>query len=178
MGFDRARLVQVWTPPAAQALFADSGGVSGGDMRCGAADAGDGTTGSGYRVSDDLVLTAAHVVAGLPVQDPAEPRPSASAGAVVAGQGLTELTALGAATWVPAAVVWRDDDADVALLRAGPGLPDLPLSSPKPRWGRIDGEQPVEVTAVGFPWATARPDGVRDTDQAQGILQVEVPMRS
>ena len=54
MGFDPARVVQLWAPGPA----------------------GGGTSGSGYRVDAELVLTAAHTVAGLPVQPADSPAPA------------------------------------------------------------------------------------------------------
>src|SRR5262245_20018256 len=124
MGFDRLRVVEVFAKPVD----------------------GPGRVGSGYRVSAALVLTAGPVVAGLPVG----PR-------VAAGEqqraGRCEVRPLGGPDWVGGSVVWRDEDADVALIGLGTGVSPLLAGSPGPRWGAVEGIEPVAVTAVGFPWA-------------------------
>ena len=71
---------------------------------------------------------------------------------------------------MPAVVAWRDEDKDVAVLRLAPAAPPLPAGSPAPRWGRVDGVEPVAVTAVGFPWAQECPDRVRDSEQLFGFV--------
>jgi Trypsin-like peptidase domain len=124
-----------------------------------------GQVGSGYRVGPETVLTAGHVVAGLPVHGPDAPVP-------VGGDevGVCLARPLGEPGWVPAVVIWRDEGADVAVLRLARTVPPLPAGSPGPRWGRVDGTEPVAVSAVGFPWAQERPDRVRDTEQLFGFV--------
>ena len=39
-----------------------------------------------------------------------------------------------------------------------------------PRWGRVDGIEPIAVSAVGFPWAQERPDRGRDSEQLFGFI--------
>src|SRR4051812_39857764 len=112
-----------------------------------------GQVGSGYRLGDDRVLTAGHVVAGLPVTGPEAPVPDS-----VDAAGVCQARPLGEQFWAPAAVVWRDETADVAVLRLAAGAPPLPPASPAPRWGRVTGDEPVAVSAVGFPWAQERED--------------------
>ena len=124
----------------------------------------DGHVGSGYRVAAGAVLTAAHVVADLPVWRADAPVP-----ADVEAPGVCWARPLGAPGWVPAVVAWRDAAQDVAVLRLAPAAPPLP-DGPWPRWGRVDGMEPVAVTAVGFPWAQERPDRVRDTEQLFGFI--------
>ncbi|MGN7200335.1 tetratricopeptide repeat protein, partial [Arthrobacter sp. SAFR-044] len=145
MGFDRGRIVQIWAPQ----------NVGGGGRVA--------LHGSGYRVGPKMVLTAAHVVTGHPVRDPLPGPPGFPDPAGV------RLAVLASGSWVPAVVVWRDDEADVAVLLAE-SLPDLPAGSPAPRWGRITGTDPVPCLAVGFPWAVPGPDGTRDTEHLHGFI--------
>jgi tetratricopeptide (TPR) repeat protein len=126
---------------------------------------GGGQVGSGYRVGPEVVLTAAHVVAGLPAWPAGEPVP-----AEVGASGACAARPLHEQEWVPAVVSWRDEDSDVAVLRLASTVPPLPAGSPPPRWGRVDGMEPVNVSAVGFPWAQERPDRVRDTEQLFGFI--------
>src|SRR5215204_405954 len=109
---------------------------------------GTGQVGSGYRLTEELVLTAAHVIAGLPTAATEAPVPDD-----VDAPQVCRARPLGQPTWTPAAVAWQDTDADVAVLRLATGAPPLPLGSPAPRWGRIEGTEPVAVSGVGFPWA-------------------------
>jgi hypothetical protein len=110
--------------------------------------------GSGYWVRDHLVLTAAHVVA-----DPA--RVAVRFGA---GQSSEWSTA--------AAVEWRDESADLALLRLEHVLGGevVPV-----RFGRVK-SRPVQVEAhmVGFPRWKLRPTGdggwVREAHHAVGTV--------
>ncbi len=114
---------------------------------------GDGS-GSGYRLGDRLVLTARHVIA------PA-----------LAGAGSRLLIRpVGVPGWLPARVEWEDADADATLIvvedehwRASAGESVL-------RWGELTGSDPVPCAAVGFPWASARPDRMRDTAHLYGHL--------
>ena len=124
-----------------------------------------GQVGSAYRIGPEAVLTAAHVVAGLPVWPPDEPVPIK-----VGAPGACSARPLGEQGWVPAVVAWRDENKDVAVLRLSPAVPPLPAGSPQPRWGRVEGLEPVTVSAVGFPWAQERPDRVRDTEQLFGFI--------
>ena len=142
MGFDRHRVIEVFAKPVD----------------------GPGRVGSGYRVSETAVLTAGHVVTGLPVRSPAE------VAAGDEGAGRCELRALGDRAWVSGSVLWRGESEDVALIGLAGDVPPLPPGSPVPRWGRVDGMEPVAVTAVGFPWAQERPDRVRDSEQLFGFI--------
>ena len=142
MGFDRHRVMEVFARPVN----------------------GPGRVGSGYRVNETAVLTAGHVVTGLPVRSPAQ----VTAGDE--GAGRCELRALGERAWVSGSVLWRDESADVALIGLAGDVPPLPPGSPVPRWGRVDGMEPVAVSAVGFPWAQERPDRVRDSEQLFGFI--------
>jgi tetratricopeptide (TPR) repeat protein len=130
-----------------------------------AAGDGGGQVGSAYRVGPEAVLTAAHVVAGLPLWPPDEPVPTK-----VGAPGACSARPLGEQGWVPAVVAWREENRDVAVLRLSPAVPPLPAGSPQPRWGRVEGLEPVTVSAVGFPWAQERPDRVRDTEQLIGFI--------
>ncbi len=142
MGFDRHRVMEVFARPVN----------------------GPGRVGSGYRVTETVVLTAGHVVTGLPVRSPARVR----AGDV--GAGLCQLRVLGEPGWASGSVLWREESADVALIGLAGDVPPLPPGSPMPRWGRVDGMEPVAVSAVGFPWAQEHPDRVRDSEQLFGFI--------
>jgi tetratricopeptide (TPR) repeat protein len=126
---------------------------------------GGGQVGSAYRIGPAVVLTAAHVVASLPTWPPDEPVPTrpGAAGACLARP-------LGEPAWVPAVVAWRNEEKDVAALRLSPAVPPLPAGSPQPRWGRVEGLDPVKVTAVGFPRVQVRPDQARDAEQLIGFI--------
>ena len=142
MGFDRHRVMEVFVKPVN----------------------GPGRVGSGYRVTETAVLTAGHVVTGLPVGSPAQ----VTAGDQSAGR--CELRVLGEQAWMSGSVLWRDESADVALIGLAGDVPPLPPGSPVPRWGRVDGMEPVAVSAVGFPWAQERPDRGRDSEQLFGFI--------
>jgi tetratricopeptide (TPR) repeat protein len=144
VGVDTARVMELYTP-----VVEGSGGQ----------------VGSGYRVGPEVVLTSAHVVAGLPAWPAGEPVPTD-----VGTPGVCWARPLREQGWVPAIVAWRDEEKDVAVLRLAKAGPPLPASSPPPRWGRVDGQEQVAVSAVGFPWAQERPDRVRDTEQLYGII--------
>ena len=121
---------------------------------------GGGGVGSGYRLGPEVALTAAHVVAGLPLWQPGELVPDD-----VDAPGVCRARLLGERGWVPAVVAWRHEGEDVAVLRLAPTVSPLPTGGPLPRWGRVDGIEPVAVSAVGLPWAQERPDRVRDSEQ-------------
>ena len=142
MGFDRHRVMEVFARPVN----------------------GPGRVGSGYRVTETAVLTAGHVVTGLPVRSPAQ----VTAGE--GGAGRCQVRALGEEAWVSGSVLWREESADVALIGLAGDVPPLRPGSPVPRWGRVDGMEPIAVSAVGFPWAQERPDRVRDSEQLFGFI--------
>ena len=110
--------------------------------------------GSGYRVGDHLVLTARHVIAPALA--------GANSGVLVRPAGVRG--------WLPARVEWEDANTDAALI----GIEDeqwrAPAGESVLRWGELDGSDPVPCAAVGFPWASARPDRVRDTAHLYGQL--------
>jgi hypothetical protein len=99
-----------------------------------------GTLGSGFAVTDDLVLTAKHVV-----QDAKQVRV----------RGLGEEWP----TYRSAEVVWLSAKWDAALIR----LADAPWSSVPDRgelhWVRLSGQFPILWIAYGFPRATEFPSG-------------------
>jgi len=109
-------------------------------------------SGSGYRVSDRLVLTARHVIA-----------PALPGGKVLARPvGVTE--------WLLARVDWQDADADAALIVIKDEGWLAPAGESVLRWGELAGSDPVPCAAVGFPWASVRPDRMRDAAHVYGQL--------
>ena len=111
-------------------------------------------SGSGYRLGSRLVLTARHVI------DPA----------LAAADGRLLLRPLGVPEWLPARVEWADADADAALAVIEAEDWEAPAGESVLRWGKLAGSDPVPCAAVGFPWASARPDRVRDTAHLYGQL--------
>jgi hypothetical protein len=103
-------------------------------------------TGSGFLVSDRLVLTAA---------------------AVAGRDGPTHVRPVGAGSWMAASVVWRAARGGAALLEID-GDPALISPPPLPRWGEVGGRRPVGVMAVGFPPADGRPQWPRDPEPFLG----------
>ena len=77
---------------------------------------------------------------------------------------------MGVRRWTSGLVLWRDESADVALIGLPGAAPPLPLGSPEPRWGLVDGIEPASCAAVGFPWAQKRPNLIRDTEQLIGFV--------
>jgi hypothetical protein len=100
--------------------------------------------GSGYLMSDGLVLTARHVVEGA--------------------SGRCEVRPLGAAEWTRAEVVWQGEECDAALL----GAPEQKVDEPV-RLGRVGTAARVACRSLGFPLAQARGD-VRDTEEIVGEI--------
>ena len=112
------------------------------------------SSGSGYRLGDRLVLTARHVIA------PALAGPG--------GQVL--IRPYSVPWWMPARVEWADADADAALAVIEDGGWRVPAGESVLRWGELVGGDPVPCAAVGFPWASVRPDQVPDTAHVYGQL--------
>ena len=111
-------------------------------------------SGSGYRLADRLVLTARHVLA---------PALAGTGGQVL-------IRPLGMTGWLPARVEWQDADADVALAVIEAEGWRAPVGESVLRWGELAGSDPVPCAAVGFPWASVRPDRMRDTAHVYGQL--------
>jgi hypothetical protein len=111
-------------------------------------------SGSGYWLGDRLVLTARHVIA------PA----LAEAGARVL------VRPVGVSEWLPARVEWQDAGDDAALIVVEDEGWRAPGGEAVLRWGELAGSDPVPCAAVGFPWASVRPDRVRDTAHLYGQL--------
>ena len=111
-------------------------------------------SGSGYRLASRLVLTARHVIAS----------------ALAGPGGRVLVRALGVPEWLPARVEWADADADVALAVIEDEGWRAPAGESVLRWGELAGSDPVPCAAVGFPWASARPDRMRDTSHLYGQL--------
>ncbi len=113
-----------------------------------------GGSGSGYRLGDRLVLTARHVIA------PALAGPG----------GRVLIRPVGVPGWLPARVAWEDADADAALAVIEDEDWRVPAGESALRWGELAGADPVPCAAVGFAWASARPDRMRDTAHVYGQL--------
>ena len=111
-------------------------------------------SGSGHRLGDRLVLTARHVIAP----------------AVAGAGGRVLVRPVGVSGWLPARVEWADADADAALAVIEDEDWRAPAGESVLRWGELAGSEPVPCAAVGFPWASVRPDQVRDTAHVYGQL--------
>ena len=111
-------------------------------------------SGSGYRLGDRLVLTARHVIAP----------------AVAGPGGKLRVRPVGGAEWLPARVEWDNADADAALIVIEDERWRAPAGESVLRWGELAGSDPVPCAAVGFPWASVRPDRMRDTAHVYGQL--------
>ncbi len=111
-------------------------------------------SGSGYRLGDRLVLTARHVI--VP--------------AVAGADGRVLVRPVGVPGWLPARVEWENADADAALAVIEDEHWRAPTMESVLRWGELAGNDPVPCAAVGFPWASVRPDRVRDTAHVYGQL--------
>jgi hypothetical protein len=111
-------------------------------------------SGSGYRLGDRLVLTARHVIAP----------------AVAGAGGRLLVRPVGVPGWLPARVEWEDAGADAALVAVEDQGWRAPAGESVLRWGELTGSDPVPCAAVGFPWASALPDRMRDTAHLYGQL--------
>ena len=140
-----------------------------------------GSVGSGYLINEYTVLTARHVVEGaLPDDVPPAPTPrenlEEALDDLVRDHPHCRIRPLhrgGQATFVDAVVAWWSPQIDVALLI----VTDINGVDPQPRgfddfhimWADVNGTDPVEVTAVGFPDSDV--DGrVRESRQIKGIV--------
>ncbi len=110
------------------------------------------TYGSGYFVTDALVLTAGHVV------DPAAGR-------------TFEVRCLGDGNWRPARVVWRGQSCDAALLEVD-AFAGQSRQAGRVRLGRLGTQWRAPCQALGFPFAQAERDsgGRRDTEEIRGEI--------
>ena len=138
MGFDRSRVIEIYAQP----------------------ENGPGSVGSGYRVTDTAVLTAAHVVSGA---DHCKVRPL-----------LTR-------DWLSGSVKWRNEAADVAVIELAAEAPPLSPGSPAPRWGEVTDDDQIWVTATGFPWAQEHRSTTgrsRDSEQLFGFISPGTRMKS
>jgi tetratricopeptide (TPR) repeat protein len=111
-------------------------------------------SGSGYRLGDRLVLTAQHVIAP----------------ALADADGQVLVRPVGGQEWLSARVEWENADADAALLVIEDEGWKVPARGSVLRWGELAGADPVPCAAVGFPWASVRPDRARDTAHVYGQL--------
>ena len=111
-------------------------------------------SGSGYRLGDWLVLTARHVIAP----------------AVAGPDGKLRVRPVGVTEWLPARVEWENAEADAALIVIEDERWRAPAGESVLRWGELAGSDPVPCAAVGFPWASVRPDRARDTAHVYGQL--------
>ncbi|MFH9829672.1 trypsin-like peptidase domain-containing protein [Streptomyces bobili] len=121
--------------------------------------------GSGYRITSDLVLTAAHVIVA---EDPTPQRPyydiATSTDIRIRRRSSPEL--------YTGVVVWRGADAnlDLALVRVDDAAWRDEQLAPV-RWGRTTCQSPgVACAATGFPEVTVLPDERREREQLSGHL--------
>jgi hypothetical protein len=111
-------------------------------------------SGSGYKIGDRLVLTARHVIAA----------------ALARAETRLLVRPVGESRWLPVEVEWENVGADAALIAVGDEGWRAPAGESVLRWGELTGSDPVPCAAVGFPWASVRPDRVRDTAHLYGQL--------
>ncbi|MEU6237977.1 hypothetical protein [Kitasatospora sp. NPDC047058] len=133
---DTERVVEVWVPDTQE-------------------------VGSGYLLTNSLVLTAYHVVKGIRKHARIEVRPLSK------GAGRPWLTA--SMCW-PSRFVDLDahPEQDAALLVISPSdRPTEPLPGTV-RFGQVVGQKPIPCIGLGFPEAEERPDNVRDTLPVRG----------
>ncbi|MFD5452385.1 trypsin-like serine protease [Streptomyces sp. NPDC127100] len=142
---DQARVMEIWNPAS-------------------------GRSGSGYLIGDHVVLTAHHIVDGVPMRGGVEVR---------------QLDPESRTDWTAAELVWLPEeaasgvlpDADGALLRiTGPDW--RPPVTPPVRFGRVVGKHRVPCVGLGFPDAVTRPDHARDTMPVRGHVDPLHGMRS
>ena len=74
----------------------------------------------------------------------------------------------GTGGWLRGRVEWHDPGTDAALLAIEDQGWQLPPGESVLRWGELTGSDPVPCAAVGFPWASVRPDRMRDTAHLYG----------
>lgn len=134
------------------------------ELRAGPA-AGETTAsrGSGYLISETLVITAKHVV----FTATGSPRPE------IFVQDIHE------GGWNEGAVVWptRRSDPDIAVIRLNNANPPMRLRQ-KTRYGRFAGTEPVRCQALGFPRFLRDLSGRRDIDHLTGQVNVVGRLRS
>jgi tetratricopeptide (TPR) repeat protein len=118
----------------------------------------DRKVGTGFRISDSLVLTAKHVVGPAAVGRGVEVRLLSASGTAQADDP----------PWVDSVVQWISADHDLVLLAVEDSRWP-PAATAAPSWGRISGGTPVPVVAVGFPDASHR-SGRRDTWSIRGSI--------
>lgn len=121
-------------------------------------------TGSGYLVTDSLILTAYHNVR--------------HDGQASDGLQVRQLDRNGQTTWLAAERIWpehepdltQDPSADAALLQIVAPSWDPAKLSPV-RWGRVVGTDRIPCKSLGFSDAEKRPDNTRDTMPIRGHLE-------
>lgn len=109
---------------------------------------GRGAVRAGYLIDDRLVLTAA-----------------ARTG-TGAGSGPVEVRPAGTATWLKASPGWSSPAGCALFELDDPSMLMMPPDGM--RWGRVAGDRPVPVAAMGFPPAATRPTWPRDPEQFMG----------
>ncbi|MBU2667140.1 trypsin-like peptidase domain-containing protein [Actinoplanes bogorensis] len=110
-----------------------------------------GGRGTGYAVTADLVLTAAHVVADE-----------------------TGVRVLSRGGELPGTVIWRHPGLDAALVR----VPGRPWHGIDTSWGTLSGVQPVRCTAIGYPQVQRSEDGTLAEEQLDGFIMPATGHRS
>ena len=97
------------------------------------------------RLGDRLVPTARHVITP----------------ALAGAGGRVLIRPVGVAGWLPGRVEWHDTGTDTALIAIEDPAWQPPAGQSVLRWGTLAGSDPVPCAAVGFPWASVRPDLLR-----------------
>ena len=118
-----------------------------------------GTGGTGYRITNNLLLTANHVVA---LQNESGDEPLAG-----------WVRFLGQRNKHKAKIVHSDNDNDIALLQLdfGTGLHSNKPKLEPIKWGRLYGSERIPCEAIGFPVAQERGQ-VRDTEKIKGEIEL------
>lgn len=137
----KSRVVEVWA------------GLTDGSWSCG----------SGYLITEHLVLTAAHVI----VEERCKEFHA------VASSPDILLRAHGKQDPLRGTVVWRgaNSELDIALVEIDDAAWQPPVTLSPIRWGTITCEMPrIECSAMGFPRALLLPDEVREREQLDGRI--------
>ncbi len=137
--------------------------------------------GSGYLVSPRLVLTARHVVATAvsnraPPERPPGPLTARLLGDLAQGLPRCQVRLLSRTAGRPfhdAVAVWWHEDVDAVLLAVLDEADTRWVTPPRLTgltWADLDGAEPVDCLAAGFPIADAVSGGIRESRELDGTI--------